>query len=395
MASPGNSSRAALWLLGVIYLAFVSLGLPDGTLGVAWPAVYPELNAPVGLAGIVITVGTLLTAAAGFSSGRIVARFGTAAVLITSVLLTASGLFILSQARSMTWLFAAALPLGFGAGAVDAALNGFVARHYAGRHMNWLHACWGIGATTGPIVVAECLASAGGWRGAYVLLGCVQASLALLFLATRSWWRHVPERMEVSDASDAPHDPPTRTANSPEGWVSAAAFLLYTGAEMALGLWAATILVVERGLSPETAGIWAGGYYAAITLGRITIGFGVDRWGNPRTVRVGVSVALLGLLAFAFGGSGWIAAAGLALAGVGFAPVYPGLMHEVPRRFAREQMQTVIGRQSGAGALGAALLPALAGALAGTHLAGIVWLMFGTVLALLVAVLWLERRCRT
>jgi fucose permease len=394
MSSPGQPSRAALWLLGVIYLAFISLGLPDGTLGVAWPAIYPELGLPVGLAGIVIFLGTVLTATAGFSSGRVVARFGTAPVLIASVVLTSGGLFLLSQAKSAAWLFAAAVPLGFGAGAVDAALNGYVARHYAGRHMNWLHACWGIGATAGPLVVAEAMASSHGWRGAYLWLGGVQAALAVLFFATRSWWRRVPELPPTRNPEAKLTRAPVRGANSPEGWVSAAAFLLYTGAEMSLGLWAATILVVQRGLTPELAGLWAAGYYAAITIGRIAIGFGVERLGNRRAIRGGVLLALTGLLAFAFGGGGWVAAVGLALTGLGFAPIYPGLMHEVPRRFAGEAVQTVIGRQSGAGALGAAFVPAAAGALAQSHLGGIVWLAFAVLLGLLAAVLWLEHRCR-
>lgn len=386
-----SRERAAEFLLIIIYLGFISLGLPDGTLGVAWPAVYPELGLPVGLAGALMLVGTLLTATAGFSSGWVVAKFRTGPVLLVSCLLTASALLLLSRAQSAVLLFIAAVPLGLGAGAVDAGLNGYVARHYSGRHMNWLHACWGIGATAGPLVMGQALASAHGWRSGYLWIGSIQLGLTLLFFVTLPLWDKVPAHAVESATADAP-TAPTRPANSFEGWLSVSIFMLYTGAELSLGLWAGTILVVDRGLAPERAAIWVACYYGAITVGRIGVGFVHGRWTNRAVVRAGTLLALASALGFAFGGAGTVAAASLALLGLGFAPVYPGLMHEVPRRFAPDAVQTIIGRQSGAGALGAAVFPAAAGAIAQQALGGVMALAIALIIALVGAVVWLDRR---
>lgn len=389
--SDTGRSRAAGWLLVVIYLGFISLGLPDGTLGVAWPAVYPELRLPVGLAGVLMLVGTLLTATAGFSSGWVVARFRTGPVLLVSCLLTAGAMLLLSRTQSVWMLFAAVVPLGLGAGAVDAGLNGYVARHYSGRHMNWLHACWGIGATTGPLLMGRALATAHGWRGGYLLIGLIQLGLTVLFFATLRLWEKVPAHAATS-ANETSAAAPTRSANSLEGWLSAAIFMLYTGAELSIGLWAGTILVVERGLPPERAALWAAGYYGAITTGRIAVGFIHGRWTNRTLVRAGALLALVSAVGFACGGSGLLAAAALAAIGLGFAPVYPGLMHEVPRRFAPGAVQTIIGRQSGAGALGAALFPAVAGAIAQQSVGSVIILAIALIVALALSVAWLDRR---
>ncbi|HLP26954.1 MAG TPA: MFS transporter, partial [Acidobacteriota bacterium] len=202
MSRDHSRQRAAGLLLIIIYLGFISLGLPDGTLGVAWPAVYPELGLPVGLAGALMLVGTLMTATAGFSSGWIGARFRTGPVLFVSCLLTAGAMLLLSRAQSAVLLFVAAVPLGLGGGAVDAGLNGYVARHYSGRHMNWLHACWGIGATVGPLLMGQALASTHGWRGGYLWIGSIQLGLALLFFATLSLWEKVPAHAIESQQTD-------------------------------------------------------------------------------------------------------------------------------------------------------------------------------------------------
>lgn len=391
MSRDVSGARGAGLLLIIIYLGFISLGLPDGTLGVVWPAMYPELRLPVGLAGALMFVGTLLTAAAGFSSGWIVTRFRTGPVLFVSCVLTGSALLLLSRAQSLAALFVAIVPLGLGAGAVDASLNGYVARHYSGRHMNWLHACWGIGATAGPLLMSHALATAHGWRGGYLLIGSIQLGLAALFLTTLRLWEKIPAHAATAAESDA-RGAPSRPANSLEGWLSAAIFMLYTGAEIGLGLWAGTILVVERGLAPERAAAWVAGYYGAITAGRIGVGLVHGRWSNRAVVRAGLGLALGSAVAFTFGGAGGWTAVALAGVGLGFAPIYPGLMHEVPRRFAPTAVQTVIGRQSGAGALGAALCPAVAGAIAQHTLSGVLALVLGLMVSLLAGVTWLDRR---
>jgi len=382
----------ARFLLPLIYLGYISLGLPDGAFGVAWPRIYPELNLPLGLAGTVLTMGTIFAAISGFSSGWLMARWPTGPVVLGSGVLTASGLLIIAHAHGAAWLYAAAVPLGFGAGAVDACLNGFVARHYSGRHMNWLHACWGMGATLGPLLMGLALAGAVGWRGGYVALGSVQAALAIVLVLTLSLWASAPERPLDGDGTERAATTPTRGANSFEGFLSAAIFALYVGAEATAGVWAATVLVVERGVSKPVAGVCAACFYGAIMLGRVLTGVVVERTGNRRMVRWGVLLALAGAVLFVFGRSVWLDAAALMLLGLGFAPVYPCLMHEVPARFAPEAVQTMIGRQSGAGAIGYAVLPAAAGAIAQWRLDVVPWLVVAGTVALLAAIRELDRR---
>ncbi len=382
--------RASLCLLALIYLGFISLGLPDGSLGVAWPAVYPELGLAVGLAGTITFVVAMLSGASGFASGHIIGRFGTGPVVIASCALTGSALVAVGRADGFAWLIAAAIPLGLGAGAVDAGLNSYVAKHYSGRHMNWLHACWGIGAAAGPLALAQALRSGGSWRSGYLWLGGVQLTLALLFLFTLRLWTTVPPR-PPDHAADVANRTPTLGAASPAGWLAPAIFALYAAVELTAGLWAGTILVASRGLAPEAAALITAAYYAAITAGRFGVGFVVERWGNRRLVALGTALALAGALLFAGTTSPAAAVVALALLGLGLAPVYPCLMHEVPRRFAPAAVPVVIGRQSGAACLGAAVLPAAAGTLAQHHLAAVPWVLAAGLVALIAAVRRLDR----
>ena len=365
--------------------------MPDGAFGVAWPRIYPELNLPLGLAGTVLTMGTIFAAISGFSSGWLLARWPTGPIVLVSGLLTSSGLLIVAHTQSAAWLYAAAVPLGFGAGAVDACLNGFVARHYSGRHMNWLHSCWGIGATAGPLLLGYAMGTTLGWRGGYLTLGLIQLGLALLFACTLGWWKHVPERSQHEAHGAAGGKVPTMLANSAAGWLSALIFAFYVAAEMTTGLWAGTVLVASRGFTPATAGFCTAGFFAAITAGRILVGFVVDQYGNRRLVAWGLVLAILGMAGFAVATTPLAAAVALILTGLGFAPVYPCLMHEVPRRFAPEAAQTVIGRQSGAASLGAAALPALAGWVAQHSLAAVPVLIAVIVLMLAVSIKQLNR----
>lgn len=384
------SRRRSLLLLVVIYLGFISLGLPDGTLGVAWPAIYPDLDLPVGLAGVIVTIGTVLTGTAAFSSGWIIARWKTGPVVLVSGALTATGMLLISQAQNAWWLYAAALPLGLGAGAVDAGLNGYVSRHYSGRHMNWLHACWGIGATGGPFVFGWVLSAGHGWRGGYLLLGGFQAGLALLFLVTLGLWNKVPERtFEEHHAAGA--RVPTMPANSFAGWLSPAIFALYVAAEFTLGVWAGTVLVAGRGVAPGQAALCVAAFFGSITAGRIAVGFVAERWGNRFVVNLGSGIALVGLVGFIFAPGVWSAGFALAVTGAGLAPIYPGLMHEVSRRFAPDAVQTVVGRQSGGGAVGAGVMPAVAGWVAQSSLAAVPWIALGVLVVLIVAIRKLNR----
>ena len=235
--------------------------------------------------------------------------------------------------------------------------------------MSWLHACWGVGATGGPFILAAALTTSHeGWRVGYLVIGGVQITLAIVFLATLPLWRRVPERtLAKLKASGAGKEqdvaPPSMAANSTAGKLSASIFAIYVGAEVAAGLWIATFLVEARGASPAMAGVCATAYYASITLGRILSGLVVDKWGNRVTISRGLWLALVGAVLLAMPTSVPVAGGSLVLIGLGIAAVYPGLMHEVPRRFRTEDVQTVIGRQNSAAYIGGAIVPLIAGGL--------------------------------
>lgn len=362
------SARSARWLLPVIYLGFISLGLPDGSLGTAWPQIHRTLELAVGLAGPLLLAATLFGAVSSLMSAWVIRRLGTGPVVMISCLLTASGLLMLAYAPNVMWLWAAAVPLGLGAGAVDASLNGFVAKHYEARHMNWLHGCWGIGATAGPFVMAAALATSDqGWRTGYLVLGGTQFALVGLFAVTLGLWKFAPSRSarcaRAGGESLAELPVLTMPANSVAGGLSAGLFAVYVGLEVMAGLWVATYLVGEWGASPAEAGWCVTAYYGSITVGRFLGGLVVDRWGNRRVVRGALWMGLVGAAIFAFPLGLVGAAVGLVLLGGGLSVIYPGLMHEVPRRFRAEDVQKVIGRQNSAAYLGAALFPVLAGGL--------------------------------
>jgi MFS family permease len=386
-----DTRRPSLLLLVIIYFGFFSLGLPDGSFGVAWPAMHPELGLPIGLAGTITTVVTLLSALSGFAGGAVIARFRTGPVALVSCALTGLALVAIAQARGAGWLFVAAVPLGLGAGAVDTGLNGFVARHYSARHMNWLHACWGGGALCGPLIMGATLANADGWRDGYRLIGATQLALAAVLLLSLRLWRNVPERTGPESAGGTAEQRPTLLASSFAGWLSVVLFVVYAAVEATLGVWAGSILVSGRGFSPATAAFAAAAFYGAIALGRVLIGFVVERWGNRRLVTAGTGLALVGCGLFALSASPLLAAGALLLTGLGLAPVYPCLMHEAPNRFAPEAAPVVIGRQSGAAYLGAAFLPAAAGLLAAHSLAGIPWLVAGGIGVLILGIRALDR----
>ncbi len=385
-------ARPAILLLPVIYLGFISLGLPDGTLGVAWPRMHPELALPIGLAGTLLLLGTALSAVSSFASGAILGRFKVGPVVMVSGALTGAGLLLIAHARGAGWLFLAMVPLGLGAGAVDAGLNGYVARHYGGRHMSWLHACWGVGATVGPLVVTSSLDGAGGWRGGFLAIALAQLALALVFAATLRLWARAPERRDPAGVDSGGRAAPTTRADSRAGFFAVLTFGLYVGVEATTGLWASSILVTGRGIDPTAAGLCATGYYGAIMAGRLLFGFVVERVGNRRLVALGAGLALVGALGFAFAATAGAAGLALALVGLGFAPIYPCLMHEAPRRFAPGEALIVIGRQSSASFVGGALAPALAGWLAQqAGVNSIPWMVVAGVLAMAATIRRVDR----
>ncbi len=381
---------ASIFLLPLIYLAFVSLGLPDGVLGVAWPAMRLSLKQPIEAAGLVTMVATGCSALSGFASGVVLKRFSAGAVVMASGFMTALALLGFAQAPEFALLLLLAVPLGLGAGAVDAAMNHFVARHYSARHMNWLHGSWGLGATLGPALMGVALAQAqpgaAGWRLGYQQIGLLQIGLALLFLASLRLWRLAPEAI-----APAPDAVARRERSAPRRlalWLAPLLFFLYAGVEVGTSLWAATVLVEERQVAGATAGLWLSGFFAAIMGGRFATGLMSQRLGNRRLVRYGLLLAISGAGLFSLGGlPAWISLTGLLALGLGCAPIYPSLMHEAAQRFDAATAQKVIGRQVGSAYIGCVLLPALLGWIAASW--GL-WLIMPLIAGIALLLLWLS-----
>jgi len=354
---------AHLILLGIVYVSFISLGLPDGILGVAWPAIRADMGQPLAAVGAITITMTICSATASFFAGAIAKRIGTGAVVATSCLMTALALLGFSVAPSFGWLVALAVPLGLGAGAVDASLNHFVAAHYSSRHMNWLHGFWGVGATTGPLIMGLALASTGGWALGVRSIGLMQLVLAVVLFATLALW--AKEHSKPPTGDDAHGEAAFKPVRPLALWLAPTLFLLYVAAEMGTGLWAASILVTDRGLTQAHAGIWVSVYFGSITAGRFAVGLIANRLGNRRLVRLGISVAAVGALVFALPAVfGSAASFGLVLMGLGCAPVFPSLMHETARRFPEDVARTVIGRQMTFAYAGGSIIPAGFGLLA-------------------------------
>ncbi|MBW8315515.1 MAG: MFS transporter [Hydrogenophaga sp.] len=379
---------AHLLLLAIVYVSFVSLGLPDAVMGVIWPAMRADMGQPLAALGVLTLTMTVCAALSAGFAGRIVARVGTGVVVAASCLMTALALVGFSVAPSFAWLVLLGIPLGAGGGAVDASLNHFVAAHYSSRHMNWLHGFWGVGATTGPAVMGLALASPGGWTRGILALGLAQLTLAALLWATLSLWRR--ERSQPADPV-ATGEPPMvfKPVARRALWLAPLCFLFYVAAEMGTGLWAASILVNDRGISLAQAGFWVSVYFGSITAGRFGVGLVSERLGNRRLVRLGATLALAGAALFALPGlPALLSLAGLVLMGLGCAPVFPSLMHEAARRFPADVARTVIGRQMMAAYAGGSVIPAGFGLLA-------TWIGLGAVMPvvmlLLIALLWATR----
>lgn len=348
-------------LLVVIYLAFVSLGLPDGVLGLAWPSMRASLGQPLEALGLVTLILAGCSAISGFVSGRVLSRFGTGPVTFVSALMTGLSLLGLSLVPSFPLMVALAFPLGLGAGSVDAGLNHYVADHYSSKHMNWLHACWGIGATLGPVIMGSRLASGGGWSQGYLTLSLCQLALACILLISLGLWKsqgpakHDPEKIVAGGRPDTPRWAPI---------LAAFLFALYVAMEMGTGMWAASILIESRHFDAGMAGLAITVFYGSIMGGRVLIGFVSEKIGNRRLIRTGLSVALIGIALLIISGPHALAIVGLVLLGLGCAPIYPGMMHETPRRFDPETTRKVIGWQVAAANIGGAIIPAVFGVLA-------------------------------
>lgn len=346
-------------LLLIIYFAFISLGLPDSMLGAAWPTMQLELGLPLsgaGLISLIVSAGTILSSVL---SGRLIRRLGTGRLTLLSVSLTAVALFGFSLSNNYWLLCLLAVPLGLGAGAVDAALNHFVALHYAARHMNWLHSFWGIGATAGPIIMALMLARTSAWQNGYRVVALIQFALVALLFFSLPLWKSFQAANGAAPADSAP--PAPKFWHIPGVRPALIGFFAYCALEATTGLWGASYLVQVKGISEQTAAGWISTYYFGITLGRLVNGFLSDRWSNKTLIRLGMALIGAGVLVLFASPGGLLDLAGFVLIGLGCAPIFPSMLHETPARFGRENSSSLMGIQMAAAYTGTTLVPPLVG----------------------------------
>lgn len=368
-------------LLAIIYIAFISLGLPDSLLGAGWPVMQESLDVPVGFAGIVTMIIASGTVLSSLASERLTRRFGAGLVTAVSVAMTAAALFGFSTSGEFWMLCLWAIPYGLGAGAVDAALNNYVALHYAARHMNWLHSFWGVGASISPFIMSYAITSGLGWSGAYLIVGVTQSILTFVLLVSLPLWGKVntvtaPAADSAGDV-DADPDAGATPAGKGSAHVSLAtalripgvvlilaAFFAYCALESTSILWASTYLVEERAVDPATAAAFGSLFLLGITAGRFLAGFVADRVGDRQLIRGGFVAVGLGALMLALPlDTTIVALAGLVVAGLGSAPIYPAIIHSTPVNFGRRNSQAIIGIQMAAAYAGSTLAPPLFGAL--------------------------------
>ena len=352
-------------LLAVIYLSFISLGLPDSLLGSAWPSMYGELGVPISYSGIIFFIISVGTVVSSLQSDRLTRRLGTGRVTMLSVAATALALFGFSISRSFPALCLWAVPYGLGAGSVDAALNNYVALHYASRHMSWLHCMWGVGASIGPYIMGFALTGGAGWSMGYRCIALLQAVLTgILFLSLPLWKKR-------DGAAGISGQTPSSKALSlrqilqiPGAKPVMAAFFCYCAIEQTTGLWASSYLVLHKGVPPETAAGFASLFYAGITAGRALCGFLTLRLNDTQMIRLGQGVAAAGVAAFLLPVGQAAALSGLILVGLGCAPIYPCIIHSTPDHFGADRSQAVIGAQMASAYAGNCLMPPLFGLIA-------------------------------
>ncbi|MFV0632772.1 MFS transporter [Demequina sp.] len=358
-------------LLSIIYAAFVSLGLPDSLVGAGWPVMQGDLGVSVAYAGILTTIIAVGTVCSSLASERLTRRFGAGMVTAVSVGMTAAALAGFSFSGSFWLLCLWAIPYGVGAGAVDAALNNYVALHYAAKHMNWLHSFWGVGAAISPFIMSAALTSGAGWASAYRVVAIIQVVLAIgLFVSLPLWGRVNATTPQVHDEDEpsgksATHVPLMQALRLPGVVLILVAFFAYCALESTAILWAATFLVDDRGVEPATAAAFASLYLLGITAGRFLAGFVADRLGDRMLIRGGFAVVGLGVVMIALPlPTDVVALAGLVVAGLGSAPIYPAIVHSTPVNFGRRNSQAIIGIQMASAYTGTALMPPLFGVLA-------------------------------
>lgn len=347
-------------LLVVIYISFISLGLPDGLLGAGWPAMYPQFGVPVSYSGIIFFIICVGTVVSSLQSDRLTRRFGTGKVTAFSVGLTAVALLGFSVCSAFWQLCLLAIPYGLGAGSVDASLNNYVALHYKSRHMSWLHCMWGVGASVGPYIMGAVLTGGQVWNRGYLYVGLIQLVLTIGLLFTLPLWKPARET-----SVSAPPLKLRQVFRIPGAKSVMTAFFCYCALEQTVCLWSASYLHLHWHLDPETAAGWASLFYLGITAGRFFSGFVTMRLSDTQMIRLGFGILALGVLLVLLPLGKISSLVGLVLIGLGCAPIYPCIIHSTPEHFGIENSQAMVGVQMASAYLGNCIMPPLFGLIAG------------------------------
>ena len=348
-------------LLALIYVSFISLGLPDSLLGSAWPQMQESLGVSLSLGGVISFLITASTILSSLMSHQVIQRFGTGAVTMCSVAMTALALFGFSLSNSFLALCLWAIPYGLGAGSVDAALNNFVALHCKAKHMSWLHCFWGIGATGGPYIMGLCLSRGMGWQAGYRTISFLQMALTLILLLSLPLWKK--QELPLSGGETVRPQTPQwgKLLKRPGVKAALTAFFFYSALELTTGLWGSSYMVAVRGISPETAAKWISLFYLGITAGRFFSGFLTLRFSDDAMVRLGEGTAIVGILLMLLPLHNLFLCLGLILTGLGCAPIYPSLLHATPQRFGKSLSQSLMGTQMAISYLGSTTMPPVSG----------------------------------
>ncbi len=352
-------------LLVIIYLAFISLGLPDALLGAAWPSMYPQFDVPVSYAGIISMIIALGTVVSSLQSDRLTRKLGTGKVTAISVGITALALFGFSISHSFWMLCLWAVPYGLGAGSVDASLNNYVALHYESRHMSWLHCMWGVGAAAGPYIMGYVLTAGLGWNSGYHIIAVLQVVLTAILLCSLPLWKKRPTEVlqdgKVQTAKALSIREVLRLAGAKEILVC---FFCYCALEQTTGLWASSYLTLHKGVSADTAAAFASMFFIGITVGRALSGFLTMKLNDVQMIRLGEGIIGIGVLVMLLPFGQNLSLAGLILIGLGCAPVYPCVIHSTPAHFGADKSQAIIGIQMACAYVGTCLMPPVFGLIA-------------------------------
>ncbi len=352
-------------LLAIIYLSFISLGLPDALLGSAWPVMYGELAVPVSYAGMIsmiIAAGTIISS---LLSDWLTCKLGAGKVTAISVAMTAAALFGFSTCSAFWMLCLWAIPYGLGAGSVDASLNNYVALHYASRHMSWLHCMWGVGASVGPYIMGFVLSGGGHWTGGYRCIGILQIILTAILFLSLPLWKSRKDAAGEDEKAEAKPLTPGQILQIPGAKEIMVTFFCYCAVEQTAGLWASSYLALYKGVPGETAASFASMFFIGITVGRALNGFLTMKLSDTQLIRIGQGIILLGIVAMLLPLGEAVSLAGLILIGLGCAPIYPCIIHSTPAHFGADKSQALIGVQMASAYIGTCLMPPLFGLIAG------------------------------